>query len=467
MDDLNDKTLWMRFKEFLSAKFNLDEDKAEQHEVVESIRRGVEFRGTNLWILIFAIIIASVGLNVNSTAVIIGAMLISPLMGPIMGIGMSLGINDFELLKKSAKNFGFAVLVSLVASGLYFFISPLTIAQSEILARTQPTTWDVLIATFGGLAGIVAQSRKDRTSTVIPGVAIATALMPPLCTAGYGLAMGNMEYFFGAFYLFFINAVFIAFATFFIVRFMKYERKQQLDSRRQKRVKHYMIIILTATLIPSVILAYGILQRTSFETSADKFVKSALNFKRHEIMKVNLVHNMRLGSEIEVVLVGEPLSDETLKAIEQQLPTFGLKNTKLVVRQASVNDSTDNESLQQVVAVGTDQILQKNKEIEKLRAQIDYYQSDSVSTLDVASALKLISDDILSITLSKAKMVSENGTTELPVLVCILNVTQSDLWTNEQREKVRNYLKKQTESANVELVIQQTQQPQIQTNENK
>lgn len=218
--------------------------------MIENIRKGIEFKGTNLWVLVFATFIASLGLNVNSTAVIIGAMLISPLMGPIMGIGLSVGINDFELMKRSLRNFGFMVLVSIATSTFYFVISPLSNAQSELLARTVPTTYDVLIALFGGLAGIVAQSRKDRTSTVIPGVAIATALMPPLCTAGFGLATLQFKYFIGAFYLFFINTVFIAIATYMVVRFLKYEKHSFLDSKKERKVRRSMVLIVLVTLSP-------------------------------------------------------------------------------------------------------------------------------------------------------------------------------------------------------------------------
>lgn len=194
---------WLgEMREFLRGRFSLDEDKAQRDEVVASISKGVVFRGVNLWVLIFATMIASLGLNVNSAAVIIGAMLISPIMGPIMGIGLSLGINDFELLKKSLRNYALMFVVAIVTSTVYFLVSPLSSNSSELLARTVPTTYDVLIALFGGLAGIVAQTRQDRTSTVIPGVAIATALIPPLCTAGFGLATGQIRFFFGAFYLF-------------------------------------------------------------------------------------------------------------------------------------------------------------------------------------------------------------------------------------------------------------------------
>ncbi|MFA6745894.1 MAG: DUF389 domain-containing protein, partial [Bacteroides graminisolvens] len=186
------------FKEFLKEYLDLRKDKDNELATVESIRKGVEFKGANLWILIFAIFMASLGLNVNSTAVIIGAMLISPLMGPIMGIGLSVGLNDFELMKRSFKSFLVATAFSVATSTFFFLISPIDEAQSELLARTSPTIYDVLIALFGGLAGVVAFSTKEK-GNVIPGVAIATALMPPLCTAGFGLATGNLVYFLGAF----------------------------------------------------------------------------------------------------------------------------------------------------------------------------------------------------------------------------------------------------------------------------
>ena len=202
------KESFLAVRQFLGHYLDQSQDRESEQVTVEAIREGIEFKGSTIWILIFAIFIASLGLNTNSTAVIIGAMLISPLMGPIMGIGLGLGINDFELIKKSFRNLAVATIFSVLTSTLYFLISPLNEARSELLARTSPTIYDVLIALFGGLAGIVAMATKQK-GNVIPGVAIATALMPPLCTAGFGLANGNMHYFFGAFYLFFINSVFI------------------------------------------------------------------------------------------------------------------------------------------------------------------------------------------------------------------------------------------------------------------
>lgn len=218
----------------IHKRFNLHLDKADEDDVVLSIKKNSDFVGANLWTLIFAIFIASIGLNVNSTAVIIGAMLISPLMGPIMGIGLGIGTNDFELVKKGLRNLLIATLISIVASTIYFYITPLHDAQSELLARTTPSIWDVFIAFFGGLAGIVAGTRKEK-SNVIPGVAIATALMPPLCTAGFGLASGNFYFFIGAIYLYFINSVFICISTFLIVRFLKFKKKHFEDKNYEKK----------------------------------------------------------------------------------------------------------------------------------------------------------------------------------------------------------------------------------------
>ena len=215
-------------KSFLGEYLDLRKDKDNELATVDSIRKGVEFKGANLWILIFAIFMASLGLNVNSTAVIIGAMLISPLMGPIMGVGLSVGLNDFELMKRSLKSFLITTAFSVTTATIFFLLAPIAGSQSELLARTSPTIYDVFIALFGGLAGVVALSTKEK-GNVIPGVAIATALMPPLCTAGYGLASGNLIYFLGAFYLYFINSVFISLATFLGMR---------IDIRTKRPILH-------------------------------------------------------------------------------------------------------------------------------------------------------------------------------------------------------------------------------------
>lgn len=237
---------------------SLHKGEEEQKKVLENIKSNISFRGSNLWILACAIVIASVGLNVNSTAVIIGAMLISPLMSPIVGAGLALAIYDFDLLKKSGKNLLIATIVSLAVASIYFYISPFKEAQSELLARTSPNIYDVLIAFFGGLVGVIALTRVEKGNP-IPGVAIATALMPPLCTAGYGLAIGNFSYFFGAFYLYTINCFFICISTFLIIKYLKYEPVRSLNPKFEKQIRYGITSLILIMIIPSFYLAYNLL----------------------------------------------------------------------------------------------------------------------------------------------------------------------------------------------------------------
>ena len=285
----------------LSELFSLQGDKADDQVIDESLRAGVVMRGTNLWLLIFAIFVASIGLNVNSTAVIIGAMLISPLMGPIMGVGYGIGIFDFALVRTALANLAIAVFISLCTSVLYFLISPLTQAQSELLARTTPTIWDVLIALFGGMAGIVAATRKEK-SNVLPGVAIATALMPPLCTAGFGLANGNWAFFGGAFYLFTINSVFIALASALVVHGYHVKEKVFIDAKVAARVKSLVMLVTILTVVPSVYLAYQLVQEEVFKVRAQQFIEQQIASKRSYVTQVNVDPSLRL---IEVTVIGE------------------------------------------------------------------------------------------------------------------------------------------------------------------
>lgn len=318
-------------RNFLRERFSLQDDKADETDIVESIKRNVEFKGTNLWILIFAIFIASIGLNVNSTAVIIGAMLISPIMGPIMGIGLGIGINDIELIRKAAKNLAIAAFMAIATSALYFLVTPLQEAQSELLARTTPTIWDVFIALFGGLAGIVAGTRKEK-SNVIPGVAIATALMPPLCTAGFGLAHLNFYYFLGALYLFFINSVFICISTYLIVRYLHFHKKEFEDPERKKRVTRYIVAIVVLTALPSIYLGYRIVEKSIFETNANQFVRQEFQFKDTYI--VNKVLRFEDGvREIDLLLLGNDISGSQLDSLNKKLDQYHLHNTKLTVHQ--------------------------------------------------------------------------------------------------------------------------------------
>lgn len=319
------------FRRQIASRFDLRVDQADEESVISSIRKNSDFVGANLWTLIFAIFIASIGLNVNSTAVIIGAMLISPLMGPIMGIGLGIGINDFELVKKGARNLLIATVISVAASTLYFWLTPLHEAQSELLARTTPFIWDVFIAFLGGLAGIVAGTRKEKTN-VIPGVAIATALMPPLCTAGFGLASGNIYYFLGAIYLYSINSVFICISTFMIVRFLKFHRRRFEDKSYEKKVSRYIWIIILITVLPSIYLGYRIVDKSIFESSARKFVKENFQYKNTQVVNQKNIYDRKL-SKIELLLIGYEIPQTSIDSLQKKLSKYGLNNTMLEVKQ--------------------------------------------------------------------------------------------------------------------------------------
>jgi uncharacterized hydrophobic protein (TIGR00271 family) len=308
--------------------FRLGDNAEDPAVAMESIERNVVFRGTNLMILVFAIIIASVGLNVNSAAVIIGAMLISPLMGPIVGVGAGLGVMDLELVRKALKNLAFAVAASVVTSTLYFVISPLGDAHSEILARTSPTIWDVLIATAGGFAGIIATASKDR-GNVVPGVAIATALMPPLCTAGFGLAHGNMAYFAGAFYLFLINSVFISLAALATVRWLNYPAKEQAEERTTKRIRSITTTVVLLTVVPSIYLAYRLVQQNTFKQRAMRFIAAECVIPENYLAAQTVDPTER---SITLTYMGAGLSKEQEADLQRRLLVHDLKDVQLQVR---------------------------------------------------------------------------------------------------------------------------------------
>ncbi|QPH38863.1 TIGR00341 family protein [Pedobacter endophyticus] len=315
----------------IARRFDLHLDKADEEEVVDYIKRNSDFRGANLWTLIFAILVASIGLNVNSTAVIIGAMLISPLMGPIMGVGLGVGISDFQLVKKGLRNLMIATLISIAVSALYFWVTPLHEAQSELLSRTTPSLWDVFIAFFGGLAGIVAQTRKEK-SNVIPGVAIATALMPPLCTAGFAIASGNLYYFLGAIYLYFINSVFICISTYLIVRFLRFAKKHFENAETERKVNRYILIIVAVAVLPSIYLAYGIVDKSIFENNAQKFINDQFRFTSTQVINKTLRYN-RDKNEIDLLLIGTELPKRTIDSIKGKMKDYKLANAKLLIRQ--------------------------------------------------------------------------------------------------------------------------------------
>ena len=436
-------------RSFLRSRFDLSADKASEEEVVDNIRKGVEFKGTNLWVLIFATFVASLGLNVNSTAVIIGAMLISPLMGPIMGMGLSVGINDFELLKRSLRNFGFMVLASIFTSTLYFFISPLSGAQSELLARTTPTTYDVLIAFFGGLAGIVAQSRKDRTSTVIPGVAIATALMPPLCTAGFGLATLQFKYFIGAFYLFFINTVFIAIATFIVVRFLHYSKKEFVDKNREMRVRRSILLIVLVTIIPSVVIGYRIVKRSLFENDVKRYVNTVFQFPKTKVIEHTGIYRPDNGeSYVEIYLIGEPISDEMIENARLQMPQYNLRDVRLVVRQSGETDNLNFSTLQ----TGYQELLsEKNIRIRELETKLSAFATDTLAVRDITVEMRTLVPDLHDVTLSKAVRYNTDKTPADTLVLCVMHLNKGKKLAAGERERIEQWLRVRTNTDSLKL----------------
>lgn len=435
---------------FLRGRFSLDEDTACRDEVVANIAKGVEFRGVNLWVLIFATMIASLGLNVDSAPVIIGAMLISPIMGPIMGIGLSLGINDFDLLKVSLRNFMLMFVVAIVTSTVYFFISPLSSNSSELLARTVPTTYDVLIALFGGLAGIVAQTRQDRTSTVIPGVAIATALIPPLCTAGFGIATGQLTFFVGAFYLFFINSVFIALATYIMVRFLRYEKKTFLDKARERRVKRLMMIITLVTFIPSVVIGFRMVRVSVFENAADRYVAQVFDYPHTRVIESDARYRRHgTPSRIELLLVGEPLGDEVIDNARAQLEHFGLGGTELVVRQAARNDEIDVNTLQRSYL---ELLEEKNRQLGEMTRRLESMTLTHVAADDISRELGAMMPAVGSVSLMKGVTFATDGTPGDTTLVCV--VEPRDGAARIDSATLMHWLRIRTMVGNVKLFVE-------------
>ena len=366
------KVLWRKVKEYSQIKEDTDYE-----ATVDSISKSVVFRGFNVWILFFAIIVASVGLNVNSTAVIIGAMLISPLMGPINGVGLAIGTFDEPLLRKSLKNLIIMVFISLAASTLYFLISPISDARSELLARTQPTIFDVFIGFFGGLAGILATSRKSQSITVISGVAIATALMPPLCTAGYGIATGQIWYFLGAFYLFFINSFFIALATFVTVRLLGFPQARYVDEQRHKAVKRIITIFTIIVLIPSIYLAIDVIREAAFNTQSQKFVNEIQNSEmlaETEIIKSEREYHHR-SQTITLILFGQQLEETQVYQLQNILHNeYGLKKTNLIIKQSSgkpIDIKQQNEFIEELLDKKDETIRRQDSIIHELRRQLE------------------------------------------------------------------------------------------------
>jgi len=453
MNSMQEHRVWINLKEIIRERLSLTDDKADDDVIDERIRGDIHMKGSNLWILMFAIFVASIGLNVNSTAVIIGAMLISPLMGPIMGIGYGAGINDFALIRRAFKNLFVATIIALLTSTLYFLISPLDTAQSELLARTTPTAWDVLIGFFGGLAGIVGATRKEK-SNVIPGVAIATALMPPLCTAGFGLATGHWNYFFGAFYLYTINFVFIALSSFIVVRVFNVAEKKYVDPDVAKRAQRYIAVVVMLTMLPSSYLAYQLVEQEVFKGKANNFVNEQLNFKNTNVAQIKIDPKTQ---QIKVFLIGDHVPQSELNNISGRLADAGLGNAKLRVYQNGERENLDVSTLKADIVTELYKNSQaalenKEKKIEKLTKDIAQINVNREHFSAVPKELQTLFPKVKNVLLSQSydPNAEEHNLSKYQL---VLNADSTKRLTKQERTQIEEWLKIRTKNNNVVIYI--------------
>ena len=420
---------------------NLHQGEERKDKVLENVISNISFRGSNLWILACAIIIASVGLNVNSTAVIIGAMLISPLMGPIVGAGFALGTYNFSLLKKSIKNLLIATFVSLAVSAIYFYISPFKDVQSELLARTAPNIYDVLIAFFGGLVGVIAITRVEKGNP-IPGVAIATALMPPLCTAGFGLATFNFSFFFGAFYLYTINCFFICIATFFVVKFLNYP-SSIIDNKYEKRIRYGISFLILVMIVPSFYLAYNLFNEKKFTKTAEQFVQKEFENNGYTVIYKKINYNAN-PKTIDIAFLNKKFTPQEIQSYNKMLAVNGLLDTKLNIRQNETDIKS--EILSEINKFDTN-ISEKDIAISTLRQELDTYK---ISDSSLVKEIKILYPTIKDISYGKVEQYPNTDSTRLQFIMVYsgkdINDTQLREWL-KARTKER-YVTTMTNSVN-------------------
>lgn len=424
------------------SKFSLSNEKESFEEVYASIEKGVAFRGTNLWILIFAIFVASLGLNVNSTAVIIGAMLISPLMGPIMGIGLGIAVNDSTLLRVAVYNFFVATVVALATSTVFFLISPINDAHSEILARTSPNVYDVLIAVFGGLAGTLATASRNK-GNVIPGVAIATALMPPLCTAGYGLATWQMNFFMGAFYLFVINAVFIALGTLLMSRILKFPVNGSEVAGGKRRVRWAVAMVSTITLIPSVYFGYQMIREADFRKKANAFIRAEARFDNNYLLNSQVDAQSR---KVKLVFGGRVIRPGEIDSLRVKLSNYELHNADLEVMQgfAYLTERRGGEG-----EMAGRLLDAQARRLDSLQREIGSMIVTKIDDKQIFRELKTRYPSLAEAVIQPVKPVSESDTAERFILVALKMPKVSAA----EQNKLTEFLKARLNENNIRLVI--------------
>ena len=428
-------------------------DEIDYENASTSIRKNIAFKGTNVFILACAIIIASVGLNVNSIPVIIGAMLVSPVMGPILGFGLGLGTEDAHLLKDSLKNFGVMVGISIIASSLFFLLSPLSLANpSELLARTNPTIYDVLIALFGGLAGIIEISRKDK-GTVISGVAIATALMPPLCTVGYGISIWKGSVIFGALYLFTINSIFIALATFIAVKYFRFPAVES-NEQRIRLNKNAVYIILLIVIVPSILSAISVIKENNFKIHAEKVVTENKNLGKCFIYDYKATYS-RKDPKLELFLAGETLTDEAKMKLYKSAEEYGITRSQIVFHEdaTSIRQEFSEKEIVKGIYEQTDkQIKALNDSISKMEATISDYKSKEIPIEAVSKELFAQYPTITEVSLSRGSSVSSTGDAVTEQLVAF--ITTNEPMSTELHDRIERWLKVRLKNDNIVVINQ-------------
>ena len=434
------RLLIAKIREYLDLKSGTD-----KLNTVSSIKSEIPLRGANIWYLVCSALLASIGLDVNSPAIIIGAMLISPLMSPILGIGLSFGIHDKETIIISVREFTIAVVLSVFTSTVYFLVSPLGSPTSEILARTNPTLLDVGVAFFGGVAGIVAGSRS-KAANAIPGVAIATALMPPICSAGFGLASGNAHIFFGAIYLFFINAVFISLSVYFIVRFLDFPYKVYPDNATKKRMRYVVMALVILITIPSIYIFYGIIIEAKTNARINLFISKEVVSEKSNVIRWN---SIRKGDSttLKILLAGDQIDSLKLDSLKKRMPEFGLVDMKLSIIQVGVLDEHEGEDTRNTIielAELSKRMDETVKRTEQLEGMLNYYRNDSIIFSQSAAELKSAYPGIENIKFEKSL---ENNFSDslkvqvIPAFTIKWNKNISSANRKNAIEKIHLYLK--------------------------
>ena len=431
--------IWNAIKSEIRTIANIS-DHIDTDSATKSIRSNVSFRGPNVWILAFSIIIASVGLNVNSTAVIIGAMLISPLMGPIIGIGLGLGVNDTKLIKVGLKNLIVMVSISLIASTLYFLLTPLKLANpTELLARTNPTIYDVIIALFGGAAGLLEISRKDK-GTVLSGVAIATALMPPLCTAGYGLASGTFKYFLGALMLFIINGVFIIIATYVMSKLLGFQEYEFQDQKIAKRTRTLVTIVVLLVAVPSILSAVKMIQSNTFQQNASSFVADNRMLSSGYIYDYEV--DTHKGGRIALYIAGSMLDDADKEKLKASAKEHGIDPDRISFFEHQIvpgEDQSADRLVKDIYERTDSEISKREAEIRVLENELTKYRQQEIPYLQISRELSSQFPQVKDLYISRG---ADINTDSLAMQDCILVVARTErVLDDESKQKMTDFLK--------------------------